>query len=80
MGQTGTDFIVTKKALKYNVGFEPYNEQICKLRIKDKYNNITLINPLNVELNPICHLLASVGAHHILHVSRVRVNVYAPTK
>jgi len=32
------------------------------------------INPLNAELNPICHLLALLGAHHILHVSRVRVN------
>jgi len=32
-------------------------------------------NPLNVELNPICHLLALLGAHHILHISRVRVNV-----
>jgi len=31
-------------------------------------------NPLNAELNPICHLLALVGAHHILHVSRIRVN------
>jgi len=28
------------------------------------------INPLNAELNPICHLLALFGAHHILHVSR----------
>jgi len=25
------------------------------------------------ELNPICHLLALLGAHHILHVSRIRV-------
>ena len=24
-------------------------------------------------LNPICHLLALLGAHHILHVSRIRV-------
>ena len=31
------------------------------------------INPLNAELNPICHLQASLGAHHILHVSRIRV-------
>ena len=31
-------------------------------------------NPLNSELNPICHLLALLGAHHILHVSRRRVN------
>ena len=32
-----------------------------------------LINPLNAELNPICHLLALLGAHHILHVGRIRV-------
>jgi hypothetical protein len=31
------------------------------------------INPLNAELNPTCHLLALLGAHHILHVSRIRV-------
>ena len=31
------------------------------------------INPLNSELNPIRHLLALVGARHIVHVSRVRV-------
>ena len=30
-------------------------------------------NPLNAQLNPICHLLALLGAHHILHVSRIRV-------
>jgi hypothetical protein len=32
-------------------------------------------NALNAELNPICHLLALLGAHLILHVSRVRVNL-----
>jgi len=32
-------------------------------------------NPLNTELNPICHLLALLEAHHILHVSRIRVNM-----
>jgi hypothetical protein len=31
------------------------------------------INPLNAKLNPICHLLALLGAHHILHVSWIRV-------
>jgi len=30
-------------------------------------------NPLNAELNPICHLLALLGDHHIFHVSRIRV-------
>jgi hypothetical protein len=31
-------------------------------------------NPLNSESNPICHLLTLLGAHHILHISRTRVN------
>ena len=31
-------------------------------------------NPLNAELNPICNLLALLGAPYILHVSRIRVN------
>jgi len=33
------------------------------------------INPLNAELNPICLLLALLGAHHILHVNSIRVYV-----
>ena len=32
-----------------------------------------VLNPLNAELNPICYLLALLGAHHFLHVSRIRV-------
>jgi hypothetical protein len=32
-------------------------------------------NPLNAKLNPICHLLALLGAHPILHVSRIRVKM-----
>jgi hypothetical protein len=28
------------------------------------------------QLNPVCHLLALLGAHHILHVSRIRVKCY----
>jgi hypothetical protein len=38
------------------------------------FPSFNYINPLNAELNPICHLLAFLGAHHILHVSRTRVN------
>jgi len=30
-------------------------------------------NPLNAELNPIYHPLALLGAHHLLHISRIRV-------
>jgi hypothetical protein len=33
-----------------------------------------MVNTLNAKLNPICHLLALLGAHPILHVSRIRVN------
>jgi len=33
----------------------------------------TDFNPLNAKLNPICHFLALLGAHHILHVGRIRV-------
>ena len=32
-----------------------------------------MINPLNAELNPIWHLLALLEAHHIFHVSGLRV-------
>jgi len=31
------------------------------------------LNPLNAESNPICNLLALLGAHHILHISSIRV-------
>jgi hypothetical protein len=36
------------------------------------------VNPLKAELNPICHtgcMLALLGAHHILHVGRIRVKM-----
>ena len=37
------------------------------------FDSLRLINPLNAELNLISHLLELVGAHHIVHVSRIRV-------
>jgi len=43
-GQGGTGFMLLKKMQNYVTGFEPYNERLCKLRIKGKYNNIMLIN------------------------------------
>jgi len=49
------------------VGLEWY--PCCRLKL------FSDINPLNAELNPICHLLVLLGAHHILHVSRIRVNI-----
>ena len=45
--------------------------QNCSLEIQVKD---LFIKPLiNTELNPICHLLALL-AHHIFHVSGLRVN------
>jgi len=46
----------------------------CTVRNKDGKRQYRF-NPLNAELNPICHLLALLGAHHIFHVSGLRVNV-----
>jgi hypothetical protein len=42
-------------------------------KVKAAVKELTCFNPLNAELNPICHLLALLGAHPILHISRIRV-------
>jgi len=39
------------------------------------YTGRAILNPLKPELNPICYLLALLGAHHFLHVSRIRVKL-----
>ena len=43
--------------------------------IYNRFYNTTskYINPLNPDLNSICYLLALLGAHHFLHVRRMRV-------
>jgi hypothetical protein len=38
------------------------------------FRRLNCINPSNAELNPIFHLLALLEAHHILHISSLRVN------
>jgi hypothetical protein len=38
-----------------------------------QYVGRTVLNPLNAELSPMCHLLSLLGAHHILDVSMIRV-------
>jgi len=35
-----------------------------------------LLNPLNAELNAICLPLVLLGAHHILHVSGIRLKCH----
>jgi hypothetical protein len=48
-------------------------EPLFLCHLYDRMSHVSDINPLNAELNPICHLLALLGAHHIFHVSRYRV-------
>jgi len=47
--------------------------------VSESASNFTVcdsgFNPLNLELNPICYLLALLGAHHFLHVIRIRVKL-----
>ena len=43
-GQAGTGFLVSKKLQNDIIDFKHFNERMCKLRIKCKHNNITLIN------------------------------------
>jgi len=48
---------------------------LCNFELQDDYKLKTrrIFNPLKPELNSICYLLALLGAHHFLHVSRIRV-------
>ena len=53
--------------LTWRIGRAPNNARKCQMGFNLPFN------PLNAELNLICYLLALLGAHHLLHVSRVRV-------
>jgi len=44
-----------------------------QINVNSTLSTSVSLNPLNAELNLICHFLALLGAHHILHVSRIRV-------
>ena len=41
----------------------------------EAWTGLIWLNPLNAELNPICHLLVLLGAHHILHFSGIRFKI-----
>jgi len=43
-GEHRVGFIVTKKLRNYCMGFGPTNERMCKLRIRGKFYNLTLIS------------------------------------
>jgi hypothetical protein len=48
---------------------------VWKLLRKISLENPNFFNPLNAELNSICHLLALLGAQPIFHVGRIRVKI-----
>ena len=58
-------------------GVECHNEPMFRVGncILQHFNYFKRFNPLNPELNPICYLLALLGARHFLHVSRIRVKL-----
>ena len=53
------------------------NHVTARVRLRNRKSGSfsPVLNPLNPELNPICYLLALLGAHHFLHVSRIRVKL-----
>jgi len=63
------DSIMTQK-----LAYLFYNRRHMAYPFKDAAQTASF-NPLNAELNPICYLLALLGAHHFLHVSRIRVKL-----
>ena len=49
---------------------------VCLILLCISHYTCFLLNNLNAELNPICHLLALLGGATIVVVSRLRGNVY----
>ncbi|XP_071628707.1 craniofacial development protein 2-like [Temnothorax longispinosus] len=43
-GQRGTGFIINSKMKKSYLGFEPLGEKMCKLRLKGRFRNLSIIS------------------------------------
>jgi len=48
---------------------------VGRVEVGKKRSLFYRFNPLKPKLNTICYLLALLGAHHFLHVSRIRVKL-----
>ena len=61
----------------YSSGYLVQYSQCWMCRTKVKFTSPwIIINPLNAELNPICHLLALLGGATIVVISRLRVKLW----
>ena len=49
------------------------------MKITDDVFSRIHFKTLNAQFNPICHMLALLGSHHILHVSSMRVKFHRAT-
>lgn len=43
-GHAGTGFMISKDTRKLLLGFTPVNERLCSLRLKGKFNNVSIIS------------------------------------
>jgi len=43
-GQLGTGSMIRNEITKNILSFEPYNERLCKLQIKGRFNNLSIIS------------------------------------
>jgi len=62
--------------LRYNKGCKGKVAPAPAIKASRRSGGVTplILNPLNAKLNPICRLLALLGAHPIFYVSRIGVN------
>jgi len=68
--------VFVKPFFKYRQNLTVTEGKMCQLQQMGRMQCLwDCFNPLNHRLIPICPLLALLGAHHILHVSRIRANV-----
>ena len=56
--------------------YVPETNHVSRVYSAEVFSVFTIcVNPLKPELNPIYYLLVLLGAHHLFHVSRIRVKL-----
>ena len=74
LGISIVEFEVQKFKFLKNVAGSTSECQNYKYKDCTCFKNVSF-NPLKPELISICYLLALLGVHHFLHVSRIRVKL-----